>query len=84
MRLLKTATSPDGRLEMVDFQGPDPQPYAILSHTWGEEEVLYSDLKRSGAVVQKKGYRKIKLTLAQARQDGLAYAWVDTWCVLLL
>ncbi|KAJ4292903.1 hypothetical protein N0V88_005563 [Collariella sp. IMI 366227] len=33
MRLLRT-----NKLELVEFQGSDIPPYAILSHTWGEEE----------------------------------------------
>lgn len=54
--------------------------YAILSHTWGEEELsfdtIHLDLARS-----KRGYRKIVYACRQAVADGLKYAWVDTCCI---
>lgn len=54
--------------------------YAILSHTWGEEEVTFQDI-RGADPTWKKGYRKIQLTCQQALKDGLQYAWVDTCCI---
>ncbi|KAJ9623060.1 hypothetical protein H2203_005992 [Taxawa tesnikishii (nom. ined.)] len=42
--------------------------YAILSHTWDEDEV-------------KKGYEKVYRTLDQAWRDGYAYVWVDSCCI---
>jgi hypothetical protein len=52
-------------------------PYAILSHTWGEEECSLRDV-REGVAPTKKGFAKIKFCCDQALQDGLAWAWVDT------
>lgn len=40
MRLLDTAT-----LRLEDFHGIPEEPYAILSHKWGTEEITYKDLK---------------------------------------
>jgi hypothetical protein len=57
--------------------------YAILSHTWGAEEVTYQDL-RDGippAVQQKTGFTKIKWTCQQAKAEGLEFCWVDTCCI---
>lgn len=55
-------------------------PYAILSHTWGLEEVLYQDLEE-GTGLRKSGYRKIRFCGNQAERDGLRYFWVDTCCI---
>jgi hypothetical protein len=52
-------------------------PYAILSHTWGEDEVTYQDVSHPNAE-RKTGYAKIKSTCDQASKDGLEWVWVDT------
>ncbi|KAK5163215.1 uncharacterized protein LTR77_010801 [Saxophila tyrrhenica] len=54
--------------------------YAILSHTWGEEEVSFQDLRQDRGPGMK-GYWKIQQTCRQALEDGNAYAWVDTCCI---
>ncbi|EXJ65129.1 hypothetical protein A1O7_01469 [Cladophialophora yegresii CBS 114405] len=74
MWLLNTTT-----LELHEFPS-NPPPYAILSHTWGKEEVLYQELGTPGCK-RKEGYRKIEGCCAQAKADGLEYAWVDTCCI---
>lgn len=77
MRLINCTT-----LELEEFFGSNIPPYAILSHTWGSEEVLFSDLPlRQPSTIAKAGYQKIKLTCDQALRDGLAFAWVDTCCI---
>lgn len=64
-----------------DFLGDDKiPPYAILSHTWGEEELLFADLN-DGTYKSKKGYDKIRFCGEQAQRDGLQYFWVDTCCI---
>lgn len=75
MRLINTKT---GALE--EFLGEDIPKYAILSHTWGEEEVTYQDYSR-GIHKSKKGYRKIKKTCELAVEADIPYAWVDTCCI---
>ncbi|KAK0723422.1 hypothetical protein B0T26DRAFT_801956 [Lasiosphaeria miniovina] len=55
-------------------------PYAILSHTWGSEEVTYNDLV-AGTGQDKAGYQKIESCAKQASSDGLDYFWVDTCCI---
>ncbi|KAK0705854.1 hypothetical protein B0T26DRAFT_679638 [Lasiosphaeria miniovina] len=55
-------------------------PYAILSHTWGNEEVLFSDLM-NGTGKNKAGYAKIQFCGDQASRDGLKFFWVDTCCI---
>jgi hypothetical protein len=51
--------------------------YAILSHTWGKEEVIFSDLQREGSRL-KEGWQKIEHTCRRARNDGLKYVWMGT------
>lgn len=69
--------------ELKEFIGQDIPPYAILSHTWGQEEVLYRDITEGNLrVVQKRlGFTKIWYCAEQAKQDGLSYCWVDTCCI---
>ncbi|OSS51913.1 hypothetical protein B5807_03446 [Epicoccum nigrum] len=85
MRLLYTKG--DGSLDwtedLLDAQIP---PYAILSHTWGEQEVTYKDLQSCGnigvfAEQLEEGCRKIKFCAEQAQRDGLCHFWIDTCCI---
>jgi hypothetical protein len=75
MRLLNSST-----LKLHEFVGSRIPPYAILSHTWGEEELSFQDLS-TGTVVKKKGFEKIKRCCEIAAEDGFEYAWVDTCCI---
>jgi hypothetical protein len=69
-------------LELEEFFGNHIPDYAILSHTWGGEEVTFSDLPLHQApAIAKSGYRKIKHTCEQALRHGLYYAWIDTCCI---
>src|SRR3954470_24466121 len=71
----------DGNFSLTTFfADKTPKEYAILSHTWGEEEVTFEDLQnRTGT--KKAGYKKIQFCGKQARRDGLQYFWVDTCCI---
>ncbi|KAK4098183.1 HET-domain-containing protein, partial [Parathielavia hyrcaniae] len=75
MRLINTTT-----FELKEF-GPYPPVYAILSHTWGEEEVTFQDMANLGSAHTKKGFAKIERCCRQALRDGLHWAWVDTCCI---
>ncbi|KAM7185250.1 Heterokaryon incompatibility protein (HET) domain containing protein, partial [Naviculisporaceae sp. PSN 640] len=66
---------------LCDFSGRDTPPYAILSHTWGADEVSYQDMQELSVARRRKGFRKIELCCAQAHLDGWAWAWVDTCCI---
>ncbi len=69
MRLLKIDDR--GELTLTKDIHKDLPPYAILSHTWGEndEEVTLDDL-RDGSGKSKVGYTKIQFCGDQARKDG--------------
>jgi hypothetical protein len=75
MRLIDVLTG-----DIVDFIGQGVPKYAILSHTWGAEEVLYL---RPGEAwpVSKQGYHKIMKACQLTQQRHLRYLWVDTCCI---
>jgi hypothetical protein len=80
MRLLELKSN--GELTLTKNLINNIPSYAILSHTWGEddEEVTFRDLaERSGE--SKAGYRKIQFCGEQAARDNLRYFWVDTCCI---
>jgi hypothetical protein len=81
MRLLYTAS--DGTLRWTKdiIRSEEIPPYAILSHTWGEQEVVLDDLKDTENARSKEGYRKIRFCAQQAERDGLNHFWVDTCCI---
>jgi len=71
-------------LEFRDFYLGEIPPYAILSHTWGEDEVTYQDILQRGqrsTTKKKSGYNKIKQTCDTALLQGFTYVWVDTCCI---
>jgi len=74
-------------LKLCEFVGADNIPqYAILSHTWGDDEVTFQDMTSPvmplAVLEAKKGYTKIARTCHLARfRDCLRYAWVDTCCI---
>ena len=54
--------------------------YAILSHTWGEDEVTFQDINAAG-FESKLGYEKISKTCSLAATQGFGYVWIDTCCI---
>jgi hypothetical protein len=72
MHLLHTT-----KLHLVEFQGQGilPSaipPYAILSHTWAEEEVSVQDVQQ-GLAQSRRGHEKVAGACALAVQDGFEY-----------
>ncbi|OHF03222.1 hypothetical protein CORC01_01606 [Colletotrichum orchidophilum] len=74
-------------LKLGQFIGRNIPSYAILSHTWAEEEVSFQDIqgqspgRQQPTAINKIGFAKIQRTCALARQQGLQYAWIDTCCI---
>ncbi|KAF2837777.1 hypothetical protein M501DRAFT_1006331 [Patellaria atrata CBS 101060] len=54
--------------------------YAILSHTWGPEEVLFQDIE-IGTAKAKKSFSKVQGCCNKAKKDEYGYVWIDTCCV---
>ena len=52
-------------------------PYAILSHTWGDDDdkVNFDDLEK-GLYKSKVGYTKLQFCGIQARKEKIYYFWV--------
>ncbi|KAK0639661.1 heterokaryon incompatibility protein-domain-containing protein [Cercophora newfieldiana] len=77
MRLINATTM---KLEgpFTDHEAP---AYAILSHTWGDEEISLQEFTHCGRHDEQKGLKKIREACAQALRDGLLYVWIDTVCI---
>ena len=79
MRLLNTKT-----IQLSTFYDKVPS-YAILSHTWGEDEIVFEDVstKPAGPLNTGKTNGDAKVTNAcrQASRDGFDYIWIDTCCI---
>ena len=81
------------KLELVDVRDDDIPHYAILSHTWGDDEVTLQEMRRMESkipqalnkqkqqIADKRGFAKIKSAAAMAVRRGLNYLWVDTCCI---
>ncbi|OQN96417.1 hypothetical protein B0A48_17669 [Cryoendolithus antarcticus] len=68
--------------ELHYFQALSQAPqYAVLSHTWRDEEVIFQDIRDPESARTKQGWRKIQYTCEQTRKDDLEYCWVDTCCI---
>jgi hypothetical protein len=64
----------------------NPPPSAILSHTWGNSEVIFREAEAGGITgclekFHTLGFDKIRHTCEQALKDGLNYVWIDTCCI---
>ncbi|KAH8657178.1 hypothetical protein BGZ60DRAFT_532027 [Tricladium varicosporioides] len=82
IRLLQR--KPDGEIVFREPTSGEVPAYAILSHTWEKDEVIYQDLKKGkdkSKAANKAGWRKILFCAKQAAVDGLEYFWVDTCCI---
>ena len=79
MRLIRT-----GDLEFEEFLGENLPKYAILSHTWEQEEVSYQEMIKSPEnqhVRSRLGYTKIVNCYEYIANTGFDYVWIDTCCI---
>ncbi|RSL48485.1 hypothetical protein CEP54_012922 [Fusarium duplospermum] len=78
MWLIDTTT-----LKLRPFLSSKDVNYAILSHTWGDDddEVTFNDMADPRRAAKKPGWNKIKKTCEKAKEMHLQYAWVDTCCI---
>ncbi|KAN0089600.1 HET domain containing protein [Hyaloscypha variabilis] len=75
MHLLHSKT-----LELAEFTERGLPPYAILSHTWEDEEVSFQEMQSRNST-GKKGHAKIRKCCDIAAAAGFEYVWVDTCCI---
>ena len=79
MRLIKIRNP---ELTLEEFNDLEIPPYAILSHTWQDDEISFSDLPLySNGASYKAGHAKIVAFCAHAQARGFEYAWIDTCCI---
>jgi hypothetical protein len=79
MRLLDTKT-----LRFRLFVGRNLPKYAILSHTWRDEEIVFEDVRDGPSALMallKKGLRKLLDSCGMARRAGYDLIWIDTCCI---
>jgi hypothetical protein len=77
MRLINVKT-----FKLEKYLDNNLPPYAILSHTWNDdEELTLRDIEEGRT--DKPGIGSIKLqgSCKQAEKDGLGYIWIDTCCI---
>jgi hypothetical protein len=79
MRLINVHT-----FQLHQFNEATRPPYAILSHTWGDEEPQYADLLAANSI-DIEGDAKFAKVRESARlakvRDQLDYIWIDTCCI---
>ncbi|RDX41402.1 HET-domain-containing protein [Lentinus brumalis] len=79
MRLVNTKT-----YVMQNFLEDDElPPYAILSHVWvkGDVEVTFADMQDLKVAQRRKQWPKVEHFCTLARENGLEWAWDDTFCI---
>ncbi|CEJ90082.1 hypothetical protein VHEMI05889 [[Torrubiella] hemipterigena] len=74
------------KLELV--YGDSTPKYAVLSHSWGLEEVslaefnqAHDDTDVAATIRAKAGYKKIVDACNKTKLDGFNYIWIDTCCI---
>ncbi|KAJ9614401.1 hypothetical protein H2200_002537 [Cladophialophora chaetospira] len=72
-------------LRLKYFTAASKIKYAILSHTWDDEEITFQDITRieTGDVrrTTSSGFRKIKHACKIAKSQNLGWCWIDTCCI---
>lgn len=80
MRLINASS-----LKVETFRSAyDAPAYAVLSHTWGDDEPTFASWSSRLTRLRKarhSGFSKIIATCKQARQDGISHVWIDTICI---
>jgi hypothetical protein len=75
MRLINTST-----LQPHDFSSSTIPKHAILSHTWGKDEITFQDMQ-SHSRASTRGWAKITETCRLAQDQYISFAWIDTCCI---
>ncbi|KAF2737240.1 hypothetical protein EJ04DRAFT_123709, partial [Polyplosphaeria fusca] len=81
MRLLKLSGDDEFSFTKDILDENQIPRYAILSHTWQEDQEVTFDEFSNDESKSKAGYDKLRFCAEQAKCDGLEYFWVDTCCI---
>lgn len=76
MRLIDTWT-----FALEEFDEDAIPEYAILSHTWGDDEVSYAEMKHLESARERKAFAKIARAAELAVDESLRWIWIDTCCI---
>lgn len=69
-------------LQPIERYGDSIPPYAILSHTWGDQEVTLQEIQSPTQNIRnKEGWLKIEQACKITRAHRLGFLWVDTCCI---
>ncbi|KAI1654362.1 HET-domain-containing protein [Daldinia decipiens] len=71
-------------MQMKEFFDSDIPSYAILSHTWGDDEVSYQDFRDGSYLEEGSGFTKIRGFCAKVSLDWghlISWVWIDTCCI---
>lgn len=81
MRLLERM--PNGAFRLQSFSDQNLPTYAILSHTWHEDNTQEIDFQDVGNGVgsDKTGWAKLQFCADRSAKDGLRWFWIDTCCI---
>lgn len=63
------------------YQDSDIPPYAILSHRWEVDEVIYEDMLSHVPPSTRHGWRKVSRCCEVSAEYGFQYLWIDTCCI---
>ncbi|PQE25107.1 het domain-containing protein [Rutstroemia sp. NJR-2017a BVV2] len=78
MRLINCKSRP---LAIEEFFGSTIPRYAILSHTWEEQEVTHQQFADIEARTSRKGWSKVQKACELANEEGHKYIWIDSCCI---
>ncbi|KAM3087269.1 hypothetical protein ACMFMG_001372, partial [Clarireedia jacksonii] len=78
MKLINCKSRP---LAIEEFFGSAIPPYAILSHTWEEQEVTYQQFGNVETRTSINGWRKVQKSCELASEEGHKYIWIDSCCI---
>jgi hypothetical protein len=77
MWLINTTT-----IKLQWFDDTDLPYYAILSHTWGKEEISLQEMESpTPETFSKLGYQKITGACSLTKKRYLEWIWIDTCCI---
>ncbi|KAI1468174.1 HET-domain-containing protein [Daldinia caldariorum] len=89
MRLLEARIAKEtGTLKLIEKRPNELLRYAILSHTWEDDEITFNDIESGEAsyasvktVAALASLSKLLGACTQAANDGYEYIWIDSCCI---